>query len=68
MDALTKPYEPALIYFRDGDAAEYVERDVAVVYEEIGSGAAIVRDMETREILGFRIQNPRGWAADVTAK
>lgn len=68
MSDLSKPYEPALIYYPDADAVEYVTRDAAVLYEEIGPGAAIVRDMTTNEIVGFRISEPKAWGAFVSAQ
>jgi hypothetical protein len=63
-----KPYEPAVIYYPDSDVAEYVTRDTAVMYDEISPQVALVRDLQTREILGFRIQDPARWGAFVSAQ
>jgi hypothetical protein len=68
MSDLTKPYEPAVIYYPDADVAEYVSRDAAVMYDEISPQVALVRDMQTGEILGFRIQDPARWGAFVSAQ
>jgi hypothetical protein len=61
-----KPYEPQLIYYPDGDVAEYLLRDCAVVYSEVAPGVALVRDMDSREVVGFRIQSPQAWVAALT--
>lgn len=61
------PYRPEAVYLPEADAAEYVLRDCACIYEEIDHGAALIRDMGTREVIGFRIQAPAVWATSLGA-
>ncbi len=63
---LTSPYEPGMVYYRDADAAEYLLKDGACYYDEVAPGVALVRDMDSREVIGFRIANPKAWAEQVT--
>lgn len=53
------PYRPVAVHYEEGDYLEYVERDVPTVAEAISHGFAILRDMKTREIVGFRLAD---WA------
>jgi hypothetical protein len=54
---LTKPYQPVLVSFHDGDAIEYVTEDGPCVYERIDHNLDIVREMPTGKIIGFRLNN-----------
>jgi hypothetical protein len=63
LDGLADPYVPALVYLPQAKVAEFVTRDCACLYEEVAPGTALVRDMETREVIGFRIEDPKSWAA-----
>lgn len=50
-----KPYVPCVIYFPDADVLEYASRDGGCFYENIDADFAVVRDMLTSEIIGFRL-------------
>lgn len=52
---LTEPYRPVVVHYEEGDYLEYVERDVPTVAEGITPHLAIMRDMATRRIIGFRL-------------
>jgi hypothetical protein len=52
---LTTPYTPVTIHYEEGDYLQYVERDVPVVAEAVSHAFAVLRDMKTREIIGFRL-------------
>jgi hypothetical protein len=45
------------IVLPDSDALEYVTEDVACVYEDVDENLAIIRNMRTRKIVGFRLSN-----------
>lgn len=64
-DLLTKPYEPCAVYFAESDALEYVSRDVATVTEWINPDLEIIRDMETRNIVGVRINGFSRWKTNI---
>lgn len=66
LEELAAPYRPALVYLPQANVAEYVARDCACLYEEVAPGTALVRDMQTREVIGFRIEDPKAWASALT--
>jgi hypothetical protein len=57
MDLAPQPggeeYRPALIEFEDSGISEFVMFDRTVVHEETSAGYQVLRDMETREVIGF---------------
>lgn len=50
-------YAPVLVHYIEADRIEYVTRDVPSIYERIDENIDIVRDMETKEIIGVQINN-----------
>ena len=58
MGLLWAPYQPGLVYFRDSDCFEYVTEDVAVVYDEVEAGVCLLKDIDSREVKGFKVE---GW-------
>ena len=47
---------PALIYFPDRDCFEFVTEDVTVVYDEVIPGVYLLKDIDGREVKGFKIE------------
>lgn len=60
-DLLLKPYEPSAVYFAESDALDYRATDKPHVSEWINHDLEIIRDMETREIVGVRINGFSRW-------
>ena len=54
-DDLTRAYVPRVVYFHDGNAVEYVTDDAVALYERIDANLDIVRDAETKNIIGMRL-------------
>jgi hypothetical protein len=49
-------YTPGLIHYPDDDRLEFVASDVATVARHLGAGCAVLLNMETREPVGFYIE------------
>ena len=60
-DLLAKPYAPCAVYFADSDALDYRTTDGPHISEWINPDLEIIRDMETREIVGVRINGFSRW-------
>lgn len=49
-------YTPALVHYPDDDRLEFVAADIATVTRHLGEGCAVLLDMETREPVGFYVE------------
>ena len=58
---LADQYFPQTIWYKEADAIEFVLNDGAHIYRELDHGAALVLDMDTRAVVGFRISSPAAW-------
>lgn len=56
---LEKRYLPGVAYYAEQDALEFVERDVPTVARDAGAGVEWLLDMDSRQIIGFRVYAPR---------
>lgn len=50
---------PAAIYYEEADSVEYVRRDVPTLNRRIDRTLTLVFDLETRDLLGFRVKGFR---------
>jgi hypothetical protein len=50
-------FKPVAIYLPDSDSLEYVNRDCASLYEPVDADLAIIRAIDTRQVIGFRLNN-----------
>ncbi len=57
--SLTDEYKPAVVVYVDADVMEYVNSDVASVYDYVDENLSIIRNMQSGEIIGVAISNWR---------
>jgi hypothetical protein len=53
---LYSEYLPRAIYYADADTVEYIRRDVASVHRRIDGILTLAFDLNTRELIGFRVK------------
>lgn len=55
-DRFDESYKPVAVYFTDSDILEYVTKDTACVYDQIDTDFAVIRQMGTGDVIGFRLE------------
>lgn len=51
-----EPYTPTIIYNADADYTEYVREDGPCVIDWIDDHLTLLRDMDNRTVIGFRLE------------
>jgi hypothetical protein len=64
-DLLLKPFSACAVHYEESDALEYRSSDAVCIYEWINPDLEIIRDMNTREIIGARINGFSRWKDEI---